>query len=161
MGVICAFFTRLDPEFVLLPGDEITATCVYNTLSSKRYVYYGESTSDEMCYGFITFYPKEAITVKCKFCNQCIDFGDTFEFVCHESLAYSCLNSSFCVFRSQRPVVTRMLSKQPKVLAVFSVTCFIRVCAFRLDTTDFSKGTLVHIMDFSLNIIEPTRWNLI
>ncbi|BFZ05845.1 hypothetical protein BsWGS_08884 [Bradybaena similaris] len=61
---------KLDPEFELLPGDEITTTCVYNTLTSSRHVYYGESTSDEMCFGFITFYPKDAISV-----DKCTSFG--------------------------------------------------------------------------------------
>ncbi|CAG5125662.1 unnamed protein product, partial [Candidula unifasciata] len=50
-----------EPPFDLLPGDEIRTTCVYNSLSTDRYVYYGEGTSDEMCYGFLTYYPKDAV----------------------------------------------------------------------------------------------------
>ncbi|CAL1540800.1 unnamed protein product [Lymnaea stagnalis] len=50
-----------DPPVQLLPGDEIVTTCVYNTLTSRRWVYFGEATSDEMCFGFISMYPKDAV----------------------------------------------------------------------------------------------------
>uniref|UniRef100_A0A2C9K6P8 DOMON domain-containing protein n=1 Tax=Biomphalaria glabrata TaxID=6526 RepID=A0A2C9K6P8_BIOGL len=45
----------------VLPGDEIVTRCVYNTESSNDYVYYGDATSDEMCYGYLTMYPKSAL----------------------------------------------------------------------------------------------------
>merc|ERR1711874_356174 len=50
-----------DPPVEVRPGDEIKTTCVYNSLSSDRWVYYGDGTSDEMCFGFITLYPREGV----------------------------------------------------------------------------------------------------
>ncbi|KAK0040032.1 DBH-like monooxygenase protein 1 [Biomphalaria pfeifferi] len=50
-----------DPPIEVLPGDEIITTCVYNSASSKHYVYYGDGTSDEMCYGYLTMFPKSAL----------------------------------------------------------------------------------------------------
>ncbi|BFZ05846.1 hypothetical protein BsWGS_08885 [Bradybaena similaris] len=60
----------LNPPFELLPGDEIRTSCVFNTLTSSRYVYYGEATSEEMCYGFLTMYPKQAMKT-----DTCLAFG--------------------------------------------------------------------------------------
>ncbi|KAH9508903.1 hypothetical protein Btru_050423 [Bulinus truncatus] len=51
-----------EPAIKIVPGDEIVTRCVYNTISSSRYVYYGEGTSDEMCFGFLQVYPKSALT---------------------------------------------------------------------------------------------------
>uniref|UniRef100_A0A2C9KL73 Copper type II ascorbate-dependent monooxygenase C-terminal domain-containing protein n=1 Tax=Biomphalaria glabrata TaxID=6526 RepID=A0A2C9KL73_BIOGL len=58
MHLIGEFF---DPPIEVLPGDEIITTCVYNSASSKHYVYYGDGTSDEMCYGYLTMFPKSAL----------------------------------------------------------------------------------------------------
>ena len=50
--------TRHDPPVELLPGDELKTTCVYNSTKRQRDTYYGEGTFDEMCFGFIDYYPK-------------------------------------------------------------------------------------------------------
>merc|ERR1712110_625712 len=47
-----------DPLIQILPGDEIKTTCVFNSLSSDRHIYYGDGTQDEMCFGFLQIYPK-------------------------------------------------------------------------------------------------------
>ncbi|CAG5117330.1 unnamed protein product, partial [Candidula unifasciata] len=60
----------INPPFELLPGDEIRTTCVFSTLTSTRYVYYGEATSEEMCFGFLTMYPKQALVT-----DTCFSFG--------------------------------------------------------------------------------------
>ncbi|XP_071155959.1 tyramine beta-hydroxylase-like [Mytilus edulis] len=43
----------------LKPGDEIKVTCIYSTTSRSENVHFGYSTSDEMCLGFLTYFPKE------------------------------------------------------------------------------------------------------
>jgi len=48
---------RFDQPMVFNAGDEILVNCVYQTLNKNTTTYWGESTSDEMCYGFITIYP--------------------------------------------------------------------------------------------------------
>ncbi|KAK6979966.1 tyramine beta-hydroxylase, partial [Biomphalaria glabrata] len=50
-----------NPPIQVLPGDELKATCVYNSVSSSHYVYFGESTQEEMCVMFLTVYPAKAI----------------------------------------------------------------------------------------------------
>ncbi|XP_052811182.1 DBH-like monooxygenase protein 2 homolog [Mya arenaria] len=51
-------------------GHELNVTCTYNTMSKTEMTYSGESTNDEMCYSFLLYYPKEALTA-----TQCIQTG--------------------------------------------------------------------------------------
>ncbi|KAH9489133.1 hypothetical protein Btru_057526 [Bulinus truncatus] len=39
------------------PGDELRTTCVFRRTSAPHPVCWGEATSDEMCFGFITYFP--------------------------------------------------------------------------------------------------------
>ncbi|KAH9503110.1 hypothetical protein Btru_069976 [Bulinus truncatus] len=48
-----------DKPVQLLPGDELVTTCTYDTSSRVHSTFWGEATSDEMCFGFLTYYPKE------------------------------------------------------------------------------------------------------
>ncbi|XP_059148068.1 MOXD1 homolog 1-like [Physella acuta] len=41
------------------PGDEIRTSCTYKRTPTKEPVCWGEATSDEMCFGFITYFPVE------------------------------------------------------------------------------------------------------
>ncbi|CAG2210324.1 unnamed protein product [Mytilus edulis] len=41
----------------VLPGDEIVTTCKFKSLSRPKTTFYGDATSDEMCFGFLAFYP--------------------------------------------------------------------------------------------------------
>lgn len=50
--------TAFDPPVLLEPGDELRTTCVYDTTKRKKTTYYGDGTYDEMCFGFIRYYPK-------------------------------------------------------------------------------------------------------
>ncbi|VDI39681.1 Hypothetical predicted protein, partial [Mytilus galloprovincialis] len=56
-------FLRFDPPIRVNPGDEIRTTCTYSSLSSNETIFFGEGTSDEMCYGFITYYPAQNIAL--------------------------------------------------------------------------------------------------
>ncbi|XP_062622231.1 DBH-like monooxygenase protein 2 homolog [Saccostrea cucullata] len=44
-------------------GDEVITTCVFNSMNMNKTVFKGDATSDEMCFGFLTYYPKENLTV--------------------------------------------------------------------------------------------------
>jgi len=46
--------------FEILPGDEVKTTCGYNSMSRKETVNFGQATSDEMCFAFLTVYPADA-----------------------------------------------------------------------------------------------------
>ncbi|KAL7516290.1 hypothetical protein ACHAWX_001320 [Stephanocyclus meneghinianus] len=47
----------------LLPGDQITQTCVYDTTAAQgEFVNFGETTQDEMCYSPIYYYPRQHST---------------------------------------------------------------------------------------------------
>ncbi|KAH9503104.1 hypothetical protein Btru_069965 [Bulinus truncatus] len=48
-----------DKPVQLLAGDELVTTCTYDTTSRVHSTLWGEATSDEMCFGFLTYYPKE------------------------------------------------------------------------------------------------------
>ncbi|RUS72577.1 hypothetical protein EGW08_019663 [Elysia chlorotica] len=64
----------LDQPVRVLPGDELRLTCIYNTRDGEkqrnRTIYWGEGSDGEMCYAFITYYPKVENF------NQCIKFID-------------------------------------------------------------------------------------
>ncbi|XP_071097307.1 DBH-like monooxygenase protein 1 [Haliotis cracherodii] len=50
-----------DPPIAVRPGDSLKTTCVYQSLSATKTTMYGEATSDEMCFAFFTFYPKQSV----------------------------------------------------------------------------------------------------
>lgn len=63
------------------PGDELRLTCIFNSKDGEkernRTVFWGEGSDGEMCYAFITYYPKvEGF-------NQCIQF-DKYD-ICSET----------------------------------------------------------------------------
>lgn len=60
---------RLNPTFTLMPGDELRLTCSFKTTARNHIIYYGEGTSDEMCYSFIFYYPDTAVD------GSCIELG--------------------------------------------------------------------------------------
>ncbi|XP_005109973.1 tyramine beta-hydroxylase, partial [Aplysia californica] len=47
-----------DTPVEILPGDEIITNCYYRTTGKKKTIVYGDATSDEMCFGLLTFFPK-------------------------------------------------------------------------------------------------------
>ncbi|XP_071097544.1 dopamine beta-hydroxylase-like [Haliotis cracherodii] len=55
-------FYEFDPPIEVKPGDELLTTCTYKSTNSRKTVYYGDATSDEMCYGYLWFYPSEAMS---------------------------------------------------------------------------------------------------
>jgi Copper type II ascorbate-dependent monooxygenase, C-terminal domain len=48
---------RFDSPVTLQPGDEIRVDCTYRSLGKNTTTYYGDGTSDEMCFAFLTYYP--------------------------------------------------------------------------------------------------------
>ena len=50
--------TAFNPPVMLYPGDEIRTKCIYDTTKRTTTTYYGDGTFDEMCFGFIHYYPK-------------------------------------------------------------------------------------------------------
>ncbi|CAC5390371.1 DBH [Mytilus coruscus] len=56
-------FYEFDHPIKVYPGDEIRTTCTYSSLLSNETIFFGEGTSDEMCYGFITYYPAQNIAL--------------------------------------------------------------------------------------------------
>ncbi|XP_055957928.1 tyramine beta-hydroxylase isoform X1 [Patella vulgata] len=66
------------------PGDVLTTTCGFNSMNRDAVTNWGDATSDEMCYGFMTYYPKE--NVRQLFCTGfrsipycAIEDGNVFE----------------------------------------------------------------------------------
>lgn len=55
-----------DQPIVLLPGDELITNCTYTTSKKNHSTLQGEATSDEMCFGFLTYFPKS--NVSSEFC---------------------------------------------------------------------------------------------
>jgi hypothetical protein len=53
------YFNSLKNPIHLNPGDSLTTICEYDTTSKTNVTYGGESTNNEMCYGFMGYYPKE------------------------------------------------------------------------------------------------------
>ncbi|XP_067661007.1 DBH-like monooxygenase protein 1 [Haliotis asinina] len=59
-------FNQFEDEIMIHPNDELITTCQYTSTYSKKWVYYGDATSAEMCFTLIFFYPAEAM--QNKFC---------------------------------------------------------------------------------------------
>ncbi|KAL3870626.1 hypothetical protein ACJMK2_038674 [Sinanodonta woodiana] len=59
---------RYDSPIEVRPGDELKTTCVFRSTSRYKTTTFGEDTSKEMCFGFLTFYPKNHYPLP--FCNQ-------------------------------------------------------------------------------------------
>jgi dopamine beta-monooxygenase len=49
---------RYETPLILKPGDELKTECNFNSMSRTTTTFWGDGTYDEMCYGFITYYPK-------------------------------------------------------------------------------------------------------
>ncbi|ESO92083.1 hypothetical protein LOTGIDRAFT_233329 [Lottia gigantea] len=52
---------ELSPIIEVRPGDTLSTTCTFDSRSRNTTTYFGDATSAEMCYGFITYYPKENV----------------------------------------------------------------------------------------------------
>ncbi|XP_055862636.1 MOXD1 homolog 1-like [Biomphalaria glabrata] len=52
-------FLYMNDPVQLLPGDELVTTCTFTTAKRTKSTFWGEATLDEMCYGFMIYYPKE------------------------------------------------------------------------------------------------------
>ncbi|BFZ19031.1 hypothetical protein BsWGS_22070 [Bradybaena similaris] len=51
------------PAFVLQPGDELHARCTFNTLDRNKTTVGGLGARDEMCMGFINYFPRQNMKV--------------------------------------------------------------------------------------------------
>ncbi|CAI5486974.1 unnamed protein product [Closterium sp. Naga37s-1] len=58
------------PHFQLLPGDELKTTCVWDSSSRSQVTPGGPATSDEMCVGYLIYYPARPAQVL----GSCFDF---------------------------------------------------------------------------------------
>ncbi|XP_059175933.1 tyramine beta-hydroxylase-like [Physella acuta] len=103
-----------NPPVPIYPGDELRTTCAYSSLTSKNNVTYGRGTADEMCYGFLIMYPRDAIRTRNPSCissgnlSQCqrpLDGCPLFEFgngtdptaqTIFTNLTDHCINDSVC-----------------------------------------------------------------
>ncbi len=50
-------WTILDKSVTLKPGDKVSTRCAWDNPTNKD-VHFGETTSDEMCFGFLMYYPR-------------------------------------------------------------------------------------------------------
>ncbi|XP_059157023.1 dopamine beta-hydroxylase-like [Physella acuta] len=64
-----------DNPVLLLPGDEIVTTCTYTTAKLDHSVLQGDATSEEMCFGFITYFPKMNVSHE-----YCMSYGPDVSF---------------------------------------------------------------------------------
>ena len=51
-------WTLHNPPVNINPGDGLQLVCTYNSLKRAANTTYGEATGDEMCFGFLQYYPK-------------------------------------------------------------------------------------------------------
>ncbi|XP_013391507.1 MOXD1 homolog 1 isoform X2 [Lingula anatina] len=59
----------LSPPVEFRPGDEFKLSCTFKPSTNGQFVFYGEDTAAEMCFGFINYYPKQNWT-------SCVDYAD-------------------------------------------------------------------------------------
>ena len=51
------FCYSFDPPVEMKRGEHFKVNCTYTTTDATKRTYFGESTSDEMCFAFILMYP--------------------------------------------------------------------------------------------------------
>ena len=69
--MIHAFKLRsYDTPIEVLPGDELKTTCHFSSITRATSTIWGDSTSEEMCFGFLYYYPENALTD-----TSCVTFG--------------------------------------------------------------------------------------
>lgn len=73
-----------DKPVQLLPGDELISTCTYTTAQRPKSTLWGEATQDEMCFGFLTYYPKTNLQD-----NFCLSGGPDISY-CDPSSYHGC-----------------------------------------------------------------------
>ena len=56
------YLPRFRPPITFLPGDEMRVICEFDSTSRSEYTYYGEATTDEMCFATYTYYPNQRTT---------------------------------------------------------------------------------------------------
>ncbi|CAH1788317.1 unnamed protein product, partial [Owenia fusiformis] len=49
---------KFEPPVEFLPGDELFMSCEFDSTSKNTTTRFGDATSDEMCYGFVVYYPE-------------------------------------------------------------------------------------------------------
>ncbi|KAJ8304611.1 hypothetical protein KUTeg_018194 [Tegillarca granosa] len=50
---------KYDTPVKIEPGDELETTCVYQSIGNNYTTRFGEDTTSEMCFAFLSYYPKE------------------------------------------------------------------------------------------------------
>jgi len=95
---------RRTPAFEFRPGDEIRVHCIYQSLTRSDTTYYGEATSDEMCFGFLTYYPAVPKFTYCGQWRTVDECSNEAGFICDlekadplwETLEYTCADGCSC-----------------------------------------------------------------
>lgn len=59
---------RFQEPVVVKPGDVVRTTCHFKSTDKPFTTFEGEGTSDEMCFGFLSFYPAENLPTN----KQCV-----------------------------------------------------------------------------------------
>ena len=68
----------VDPPVKILPGDALLTTCEYDTTQVDFDVLGGEATDDEMCFNFISLYPKPGTETAPTLLSYCATFENGF-----------------------------------------------------------------------------------
>jgi len=71
------------PGTVIMPGDLLIHNCIWDSASRSTATAYGETTSNEMCYNFIIYYPLVLIN-QCFSVNQNVD-GISVQAICRST----------------------------------------------------------------------------
>lgn len=112
--VRCFSFSHY-PGIEMWPGDELKMSCTFNTMDKTEFVYYGDATSDEMCFSFISYYPKLNF-------NECLQVGSYDFCTAEDDIVNGCDTWNF----DNLPVVNELYTKcatdscTPECLKLFS-----------------------------------------
>ena len=114
------FYVSFDEPVVLKPGDVLRTTCHFATPNHNTTVFNGDGTREEMCYGFLTFYPVQNMPH-----HTCITWKSITLDKCDAASYQGC---NFTTFQDAAAFSTSEIFAN--IMGVCDVSACVRVCVY-------------------------------
>ncbi|XP_025104358.1 DBH-like monooxygenase protein 1 homolog [Pomacea canaliculata] len=121
---------KFDEPLVIKPGDVIRTTCHFKSTDKATTTFWGEGTPDEMCFGFLSFYPAENMPTG----KQCVSMYKTV-INCDPQTQMGCVQAERTKFSAQylnSTIVYQDITRACRPLGVCTDECKSAITAAML-----------------------------